>query len=121
MTEQIVSGGVAKSVFVVDGTTGNPIGTVSSSTATPITSVAAAAADTLLLAANTNRKAAYFYNDSTAILYLSFGTAAASTTSYTTQVPSQGFFEMPTSPVYTNMIRGIWSAANGNVRVTELS
>jgi hypothetical protein len=92
-----------------------------SSTATPLTSVNAANADTPLLAANANRKGAYFFNDSTATLYLSYGTTAASATSYTVQVSPQGFFEMPTTPVYTNQVRGFWSAANGAVRITELS
>src|SRR6266702_1414228 len=85
------------------------------------TSVAAAVSDTSLLAANTGRKGAFFYNDSTAILYLSFGAGAASTTAYTVQVPSQGFFELPTSPMFTGAIRGIWSAAAGSVRITELT
>ncbi len=83
--------------------------------------VAGAASDTSLLASNAARKGALFYNDSTAILYLAYGAAAASLTSYTVQVPAQGFFEIPPQPVYTGAIRGIWSAANGNVRITELS
>lgn len=73
-----------------------------------------------LLASNTNRKAMYIYNDSTAILYLAFNTSA-STTAYTVQVPANGFFEMPTSPIYTGTIFGIWSAVNGNARITELT
>src|SRR5260221_13193961 len=83
--------------------------------------VAGAASDTSLLASNAARKGALFFNDSTAILYLAYGAAAASLTSYTVQVPAQGFFEIPPQPVYTGAIRGIWSAANGNVRITELS
>ncbi len=83
--------------------------------------VAGAASDTSLLASNTARKGAIFFNDSTAILYLAYGAAAASLTSYSVQVPANGFFEMPPQPVYTGAIRGIWSAANGNVRISELS
>lgn len=86
-----------------------------------ITSVVAAASDTSLLASNTNRKGMYIFNDSTAILYLEFGSGVASTSNYTVQVPANGFFEMPTAPVYTGAIRGIWSAANGNARITELT
>jgi len=85
------------------------------------TSIVAAASDTSLLASNLGRKGALFYNDSTAILYLSYGSGAASTSSYTVQVPANGFFELPPPPVYTGAIRGIWSAANGNVRITEIS
>jgi len=83
--------------------------------------VAGAASDTSLLASNAARKGALFFNDSTAILYLAYGAAAASLTSYSVQVPANGFFEMPPQPVYTGAIRGIWSAANGNVRISELS
>ncbi len=104
------------------------VGVVIASDQTPQTSatatrsnVAGAASDTSLLASNAARKGALFYNDSTAILYLAYGAAAASLTSYSVQVPAQGFFEMPPQPVYTGAIRGIWSAANGNVRISELS
>lgn len=90
-----------------------------SATAT-LTSVNGAASSTQLLAANTSRKGAYFYNDSTAILYLAFA-GTASTTAYTLQIASQGFYEMPPTPVYTGAIFGIWSAAAGAVRITELS
>jgi hypothetical protein len=84
------------------------------------TNVVAAAADTALLAANAARKGAIFYNDSTAILYLAYGAAAASTTSYSVQMPANGYFELPL-PIFTGAIRGYWSAANGNARITELS
>src|SRR5260221_6963750 len=104
------------------------VGVVIASDQTPQTSatatrsnVAGAASDTSLLASNAARKGALFYNDSTAILYLAYGAAAASLTSYTVQVPAQGLYEIPTQPVYTVANPGIWSAANGNVRITELS
>jgi hypothetical protein len=83
--------------------------------------VVAAVSDTSLLASNASRKGAIFYNDSTAILYLAYGAAAASTTSYSVQIPAQGFFELPPQPIYTGAIRGIWSAVNGTLRITEMS
>jgi hypothetical protein len=88
------------------------------STATK-TSVAAAASDTAILSSNSSRKGAKFYNDSTAICYLSEGSGAASTSSYTVQIPANGFYEQPPEPVYTGAYRAIWSAANGNLRITE--
>jgi hypothetical protein len=109
-----------------DATTGQWYGVLAASISQPtsatgtLTSVPAATGNTQILAANTSRKAAYFYNDSTAVMYLAFN-ATASTSSYTVQVPASGFFEMPTSPVYTGQINAVWSAANGNARVTELS
>lgn len=90
------------------------------STTSTLTSVTGVITSAVLLAANSGRLAAYFYNDSTSILYLAFA-ATASTTAYTVQVASQGFFEMPTSPVYTGTISGIWASANGAARVTELT
>lgn len=85
-----------------------------------LTSVAAAVANTQLLASNASRKGMYVFNDSSAIMYLAFN-ATASTTSYTVQVPANGFFEMPTSPIYTGQINAVWSAAVGNARITEMS
>lgn len=83
------------------------------------TSVAAAVADTLLLAANATRLGATVHNDSTANLFLALGTAAASTTSYTTIVAPGAYYELPIR--FTGQIRGIWSVATGNARVTELT
>ena len=115
-------------LLVGQQTMATSVGVAIASDQTPQTSatatrsnVAGAASDTSLLASNAARKGALFFNDSTAILYLAYGAAAASLTSYTVQVPAQGFFEMPPQPVYTGAIRGIWSAANGNVRISELS
>lgn len=82
-------------------------------------SVASATANTVLLAANTNRQSAAVYNDSTAILYLALGAANASTSDYTVQVQAGGYYEVPVK--YTGDIKGIWAAANGFARVTELS
>lgn len=89
-------------------------------TTSALTSVAAAITSTTLLALNANRKGAYFYNDSTAILYIALA-ATAATTAYTVQLPANGYYEMPEKPIYTGAVTSISSAANGNVRVTELS
>ena len=85
-----------------------------------LTSVPAGTGNTQLLGPNGNRANFVVYNDSTAILYLAFG-PTASTTVYTVQVPAQGYFEHPVGAVYTGAITGVWSAANGNARVTELT
>jgi hypothetical protein len=83
------------------------------------TSVVASVADTSLLVANANRRNATIYNDSTAILYVALGAAAASTIDYTTQVGAGGYYELPTR--YTGAIRAVWSAANGSARITEMT
>lgn len=88
-----------------------------SSTGTP-SPVAAAVADTLLLAANTNRRFASVFNDSAALLYLQLSSTAASPTSYWAQVPPLTLAVCPRE--YTGQIRGYWTSANGNARVTEI-
>lgn len=82
-----------------------------------VTRVTASVSTGQLLAANTARRGATFYNESTAILYLKWGTTA-STTSYTVQIPAAGYYELP-QYIYTGRVDGIWSAANGAVQVTE--
>jgi len=89
------------------------------STANARTSVAGAAADTLILASNANRLGATVYNDSAAILYLSLGTAAASTTDFTVKMVADAYYEVPFG--YTGAIRGIWASATGNARVGEIT
>lgn len=96
-----------------------PISAPASATAT-LTNVAASASSVSLLALNTARKQAAVYNDSTAILYLKLGTTA-SVTSYTVQLPANGYYELPGISVYTGAIQGIWASATGNARITELS
>ena len=88
--------------------------------ASAITSVAAAAVSTSLLVSNVDRRGAMIFNDSaSASLYVKLG-ATASLTSFTALVPPSGYYELP-SPVYTGVIDGIWSAAVGDARITELT
>lgn len=111
----------ADPALVVAISPNNVVNTAETTSATStVTSVASSASTVSLLASNTSRKNAVFYNESTAILYLKLG-ATASLTSYTVQIPSQGYFEMPIGKMYTGAIDGIWSSANGNVRITELT
>lgn len=80
--------------------------------------VAGSASNVTVLAANSNRRAATFYNDSTAALYLKFG-ATASTTSFTIKMAGGSYFEIP-QPCYSGIVDGIWDSATGAVRVTEI-
>ena len=83
--------------------------------------VASSASSVTVLASNTSRKGAIIYNDSTQILYLDLSGGTASSSSYSVQIPSQGFFELPGPNLYNGAITGIWASANGNARVTEFS
>lgn len=117
-TSKLDTGNIFRSVYnpVTEGlrTTETP-----SSSAT-LTNVAGSASSVSLLLANPNRLGAIFFNDSASILYLKFGTIA-STSSYTVQIPSNGYYELPRAHLYIGAIDGIWSAAAGAVRITELT
>lgn len=89
-----------------------------SASSSAVTQASSAATSATLLAANTSRIGATIFNDSTATLYLKFGTTA-SATSYTVQILPGGYYEVPFG--YTGKIDGIWSAANGFAYVTELT
>ena len=84
-----------------------------------ITSVNSSATSVTLFGSGVLRKGGTIYNDSTQVLYVAFG-SAASTTNYTVQIASQGFFELPL-PVCQAQINGIWASANGAAIVTELT
>jgi len=99
--------------------TGSLVSQGSSPQTATVTSVNDTALSTQLLAANTNRKGATFYNDSSSRLYLKLGTTAT-TTSYTIQIAPSGYYEIPNG--YTGRVDGIWSAdSTGAVRITELT
>lgn len=82
------------------------------------TSVASANTSSTLLAANSARLGATIFNDSTQVLYLKLGSTASST-SHTLQMAAASYYEVPFG--YTGIIDGIWAAANGFARITELT
>lgn len=88
------------------------------STAT-LSNVSASASSVQLLAGTTG-EAVCVFNDSSADLYLKYGTAA-STSSFTVKIPPGGFYEFPTRPLYRGVVHGIWSAASGSARITEVA
>lgn len=81
------------------------------------TSVAAATVDTALLAASAIRQKFTVYNDSTATLFIGFGTVAVTTTDFTHKIAGGGYYEYEAS----SAVRGIWDAANGAARITEFT
>lgn len=62
----------------------------------------------------------HLFNESTATLYLAYGTGA-SITSYTVQVGPGEFWETFGSRCFDGPITGVWSAVNGNARCTEVA
>ena len=87
-------------------------------TSATLSNVSGSASSVNLLASNANAISRQVFNDSTAILYLKWG-ATASTTSYTVQIQPGGYYEFP-QPLYKGAVDGIWSAANGSARLTEM-
>jgi hypothetical protein len=95
-------------------------GATVATTGTP-TSVASSTTAATLLAANANRRGATIYNESTAVLYLALFThTSVSTTVYTLQIAAGGYYELP-QPVVLGEVSGVWAAANGSARITELT
>lgn len=82
-----------------------------------VTSVASSSTSAILLNANTSRVEAIITNDSTAILYVKLG-GFVTTSSYTVSLnPSESLVV----DKYNGSITGVWSAVNGNARITETS
>lgn len=98
---------------------------ITSLTATPapststLTSVASANVDTLLLAANASRRKFHIYNDSSKTLKVALD-STASATSFTFVIGPNAYYESEIGD-YTGAIHGIWNAANGFARITELT
>lgn len=86
-----------------------------------VASVPSATGATTLKSANPNRVGLIITNDSTAILYVLFGTGMPSATNYTFQMPAKGTtpFDRPISG-YTGLVQGAWATANGFAMVTEV-
>ncbi len=82
-----------------------------------VTSVASSASSVTLFAANAAAAGRTIFNDSTAVLYVKFGTTA-STSSYTVQIAANGYYEIA-RPLFGGRVDGIWASANGNARLTE--
>ena len=92
---------------------------------TVVTSMAAGTSAVTLLSALSTRRRALIFNDANTVLYLKLGTGASST-SFTVKVDPDGLFELPTLPVYTGDITGVWAAPvgggspTGAARMTEM-
>ncbi len=90
--------------------------TLKPTTAT-LANVSSSASSVTVFAAKGAVNARTIFNDSTAVLYLKYGTTA-STTSYTVQLAANGYYEFP-QPVFAGRVDGIWASANGSARVTS--
>jgi hypothetical protein len=83
-----------------------------------VTKVDASLTNISLVAANVDRKMVTFYNNSTASLFIKFG-SLASLTSFSLKIGAGDYMEFP-YPCYIGQIDGFWDAVNGNVMITEI-
>jgi len=70
----------------------------------------------LLLPANSGRVGASILNDSSANLFVAFGTPGT-TTDYSAKVLPGAIYTLPVR--FTGVINGVWDAVNGQARITE--
>lgn len=84
-----------------------------------LTSVASSVSSVTILASNASRKKFIVYNDSTKTLKLAY--AATATASAFTHLLAAGQVYESELHDYSGIVTGIWSAVNGNARVTELT
>jgi hypothetical protein len=84
------------------------------------TNVTSVTTSTTILAANANRRGAIVFNDSTSVLYISYGTSTTSTTSFSVKVAAGAVYLLDV-PLWNGAMTGIWSAAQGAARVTDIS
>lgn len=92
----------------------------STSTIATLSNVSASASSVTLLAANASRKGATIVNDSTANLYIKYG-SSASATSYTYKLFPSDFYYMKLEDYTSGIITGIWDSATGTARITEMT
>jgi hypothetical protein len=109
---------MANSTPVVIASDQSTITTKEASATATRTDVTSVVVNATLLASNANRLGATIFNDSSKILYVKFGTTASST-DFTVKMQAGDYYEIPFG--YTGRIDGIWAAANGAARMTELT
>ncbi|MBE9012659.1 hypothetical protein IQ250_20880 [Pseudanabaenaceae cyanobacterium LEGE 13415] len=95
---------------------GSPIATVVSAAVGNVITIAASTQTLTLLEPNPNRKKLIVINNSTATMYLAFG-EAASPTNHTIAISNDGDgYELEG---FTGIVSAMWTAANGQARITE--
>lgn len=107
-------------VAMVDGTGTQLTGFDPSRPATAtLSSVAASVTSVLLLAANAARRRFVIHNQSSSVLFVAFA-ATATAAAYTYRIAANSDIDGALND-YTGIITGIWAAANGNARITEIT
>ena len=84
-----------------------------------LTSVASSVTSVTLLASNAARRRMIIVNDGTKTLFVAFA-ATATATAFTVAIAGNNTYQGQMDD-YTGIVTGIWSAANGSARVTEIT
>ncbi len=102
------------------------VGTINAGTTTEtrpaistLTNVVGTNVNINLLAVNTARRGAYFFNEGTTVCSVKLGTTATAG-SFTVQMSGTSLYELPT-PVYSGIVDGIWTVSTGTMHVTEVT
>ena len=82
-----------------------------------VTAPAMTTTSALLLAASANRSMWFVTNTTAAVLYLRFGSAAATSGDYSVAIAAGGYYECPI-PVYGGAVQGVLASGTGNPEVT---
>lgn len=82
-------------------------------------SVSVPNSDTLLVAANPTRNGLFITNDGAVKVYVSFGTAAATSGNGITLEPNGGMIAIDAASIWAGQVRAISSGANAVVTFTE--
>jgi len=110
--------GAAGSAVPVSPSTPLPVATKTANFAN-CTQVQASGSEVTILAENQDRLGAYIFNDSTGNLFLKFG-GGINYGAYTVKLTPWQFYELPTSPIYTGLIVGMWDNPTSFAAVTEV-
>jgi hypothetical protein len=99
------------------------MGLESHNAATTVVASATTVGGVELLARNTRRKGAMIFNDSSAILYIGFGSGAVSATAHAKEMAAGEVYQLPLMQdgVYNGLVKGIWASVNGEAKVTEFT
>ncbi len=81
--------------------------TVVKSQSATLTNVASSTSSVTLFAAAASPRGRTIWNDSSAILYVKFG-SSASATSCTVPIAANGYYEFPV-PLYSGIVTGAWA------------
>jgi hypothetical protein len=102
---------------------GSGFGAVASLPADPVTTAATSTVNVQIIGANAKRKTLIIYNDSAGILYLRFGSVAATSSNFTLALAPVssgiGGSAIILGQDWAGPIQGILSTSSGTARVTE--